>query len=241
VFDVINNFLESAFVDFSDACNEDIPCCKFLNIGFNYKNVNQQPLIFIAQDDSLPFPEMNYEERIFNHGLIATRPHNWHDFFNAMVWKTFPQTKSAINALHQQGILQQSGPMRSRRRDLLTLFDESGVIIIAKKPILELIKNHQWHALFVENKALWLNGSIQIKTFGHALFEKYRSPYIGLTAQALLFDENIVELDGFLSHQLSQNHLLNSKAELSPLPLLGIPQWHENQDDAFYANTQYFR
>jgi len=241
VFIDINEFLNDAFSAFSEANIEDIPGCDFLNNGFEHKNNNLQPLFFAPQDDSLAYPEMNYEERIFNHGLIATRQHNWHDFFNAMVWKTFPQTKSAINALHHQEMINQNGTLRSRKRDLLTLFDESGVIVMAKKAILDLIKNHKWYELFVENKALWLNGSIQIKTFGHALYEKYQSPYVGLTAQALLLEKNTGNLDEYLSRELNQQQLLNNKAELSPLPLLGIPQWHKNQNEDFYANSGYFR
>lgn len=241
MFSDIKNPLESSFPSFSEAAFFDIPSCDVLNQAFNYTNNNQKKLVFMPQDSSLSFPEMNYEERIFLYGIIATRKHNWHDFFNAMVWKTFPQTKSAINALHYQEIIIQNSTMRSRKRDLLTLFDESGVIVIADKPVLDLIRNHQWHELFVENRLLWLNGSIQVKTFGHALYEKYQAPYIGLTAQALLLDESSVCVDDYLSSNLTQLRLLNSKTELSPLPLLGIPQWHNKQDEDFYANTNYFR
>lgn len=241
MFSDIRGLLDGCFSSFFDTNNTNIPNCGVLNKGFQYKNNNQKKLVFTPQDSSLPYPEMNYEERVFLYGIIATRKHNWHDFFNAMVWKTFPQTKAAINALHHQEIINQNTTLRSRKRDLLTLFDESGVIVIAKNPILDLIKGHNWYELFVENRALWLNGSIQVKTFGHALYEKYQSPYIGLTAQALLLDRNSTHLDEYLSNELSQLHLLNSKTELSPLPLLGIPQWHENQNDAFYANAKYFR
>lgn len=241
MFNDIKDLLDEAFRTFSQAGIEDIPDCKFLNNKFNHKNVNKHPLVFSPQDESLPYPEMSYEERIFNHGLIATRLHNWHDFFNAMVWKTYPLTKSAINAQHQQEIQKQDSTLRSRKRDLLTLFDESGVIVMAEKSLLDAIRNHQWEILFVENKILWLNGTIQIKTFGHALYEKYRSPYIGLTAQALLLEENYTDLDAYLSEALLQKKILETKAELAPLPLLGIPQWHNNQNKAFYANKRYFR
>jgi len=241
VFSDIKDHLESYFFHFSDAKDINIPSCEVLNKSFQYKNNNRKQLIFTPQDSHLAFPEMNYEKRIFLYGLIATRKHNWHDFFNALMWKTFPQTKSAINALHRQEIIKQNSSLRSRKRDLLTLFDESGVIVMADKDCLDLIKNHQWQELFVENKALWLNGSIQIKTFGHALYEKYRSPYVGLTAQTLLLDKNTTNLDSYLSNELAQGRLLNSKAELSPLPLLGIPHWHKNQNREFYANKNYFR
>jgi len=241
VFVDIKSLIGAVFPEFDEHIGDKIPTCIELNQGFKANNHNHQTLKFIPQDENMPFVDLPYEERIFQKGLIATRKNNWHDFFNAMVWKAYPHTKSAINATHQAEISRQASTLRSRKRDLLTLFDESGVIVLAEKKVLKLIKNHQWHELFIENKASWLNNSIQIKTFGHAMYEKYLSPYIGMTAQALLIDVNVENLDVYLSENLMQGKLLNSKAELSPLPLLGIPNWHENQDADFYANEYYFR
>jgi hypothetical protein len=39
-----------------------------------------------------------YECRIWETGEVETRPDNWHDFFNALVWLSFPQTKIAVSA-----------------------------------------------------------------------------------------------------------------------------------------------
>ena len=41
-----------------------------------------------------------YEQRIFEQGLVPTRPANWHDFFNALIFLLFPQTKKEMNRLH---------------------------------------------------------------------------------------------------------------------------------------------
>ena len=54
------------------------------------------PLRFVAQDDALPFPALGYAQRIASHGLIVTRPDNWHDAFNALTWVLFPRTKLAL-------------------------------------------------------------------------------------------------------------------------------------------------
>ncbi|MCB1585925.1 MAG: DUF3025 domain-containing protein, partial [Xanthomonadales bacterium] len=143
--------------------------------------------------------------------------------------------------IHYQEIQIQKSSLRSRKRDLLTLFDESGVIVVAGDKYLDMIRNHQWVELFIENKKRWLDGTIRLFTFGHAMFEKYLSPYIGMTAQALLLSNLHSDIDESLARDLENGKILNSKAELSPLPLLGIPRWHNNQDEDFYANKNYFR
>ncbi len=139
--------LASVFPNFTHRNEKEIPDCKRLNQGFNCSNLNKKQLIFVRQNSSMSYPEMGYEERIYRKGIIATRSLNWYDFFNAMVWHNFTQTKVAINAIHFQQMQLQKDSMRSRQRDLLTLFDECGVIIIAKAPLLELLRQHKWQRL----------------------------------------------------------------------------------------------
>ena len=218
-----------------------LPSCETLNKGFLFQNHNQKPLKFVCQDDNLPYLSLGYEQRIFEHGLIATRKNNWHDFFNAMVWKTFPSTKSAINAIHSQEIKKQSDSLRSNRRDILTLFDECGIIVIAEENVTQLIKNHHWHDLFIKNRQHWLDGTIKVITFGHAMYEKYLTPYIGMTAKALLVSQKVDNIDKFLATKIINDESLIQKRELLPLPVLGIPNWYEAQNEAFYANKKYFR
>ena len=220
---------------------EMLPSCETLNKGFLFQNRNQKPLKFVCQDDNLPYLSLGYEQRIFEHGLIATRKNNWHDFFNAMVWKTFPKTKSAINAIHSQEIEKQKDSLRSNRRDILTLFDECGIIVIAEENVTQLIKNHHWYDLFIKNKQHWLDGTIKVITFGHAMYEKYLTPYIGMTAKALLVSQKVDNIDKFLATKIINDECLIQKRELLPLPVLGIPNWYEAQNEAFYANKKYFR
>jgi len=220
---------------------EKFPLTKDLNFNFNQINCNQKTLSFVCQNMQLPSMHLGYEERIFHKGIIATRKNNWHDFFNAVVWHAFPQIKSAINSLHIDELNKQKNSIRSRKRDLLTLFDESGVIVFANDYILELIKKHKWQELFIEKKQDWLNNNIKIITFGHALYEKYLNPYIGMTAQALLLNPMKESSSTFISEGLLNNSILQSKSEMSPLPLLGIPGWYKNQNNVFYTNQRYFR
>lgn len=237
---IIDN-INKTFDEFPKKEDAFFPSCSLLNEGFSHKNTDNKSLSFIEQNDGMPYLDLGYEQRIYQHGLIATRKDNWHDFFNAMVWRVFPKTKSAINAVHHQESQIQESTVRSRKRDLLTLFDESGVIVIANQNIIDSIKNHDWLTTFVENKRSWLNGDIQIITFGHALYEKYLNPYIGMTAHTLFLDKSNLDIDFFLGEAILENKILNSKVELSPLPLLGVPGWHDNQDVDFYSNKQYFR
>lgn len=226
---------------FKGLSTDGFPDAQKLNQAFNQLNSNQKPLCFVEQNNSLPFPKLGYEERIFHSGIIATRKDHWHDFFNALVWHSFPQTKTAINSLHAKELKKQKSTIRSRKRDLLTLFDESGVIVIAEESILKLIKQHKWNTLFVEKKQEWISGKITLITFGHAMYEKYLTPYIGMTAQALLLSSQVEDIDSFLAKKLLNGSLLENKSQLSPLPLLGVPGWHKDQDGAFYANKVYFR
>ena len=241
MFQPIAESIGWCFPEFTTGDITKLPKVSVLNEKFDFINHNQKILKFVNQDQNMAHQQLGYEERIYQYGLIATRSHNWHDFFNAMVWKNFPKTKIAINAIHQKEITSQTNNKRSRKRDLLTLFDECGVIIIANNHILNLIRQHQWQELFVTNRDLWLNGKIQIITFGHAMFEKYQQPYIGMTAQALLLNGEITKIDSHLAKGFMNQTLLNSKTDLSPLPVLGVPAWYETQDQKFYANLNYFR
>lgn len=78
-----------------------------------------------------------YEPRIFLQGEINTRKENWHDFFNAMIWYTFPKTKSALNmrqfiAFDENAEFPWKSPPKNRTReqDFLTMFDEGGCILV---------------------------------------------------------------------------------------------------------------
>lgn len=241
MYEPIKHLVNRLMPFFKGLSTNDFPDVQKLNLKFNQLNKNKKPLCFVEQNSSLPFAELGYEERIFHSGIIATRKDHWHDFFNALVWHAFPKTKTAINSLHAKELKEQKSTLRSRKRDLLTLFDESGVIVIAEESILELIKQHKWNTLFVEKKQEWISGKITLITFGHAMYEKYLAPYIGMTAQTLLLSSQVDDIDSFLATKLLDGHLLQNKSQLSPLPLLGVPGWHKDQDEAFYANKVYFR
>ena len=132
-----------------------------------------------------------YECRIRATGAVETRPGNWHDFFNVLVWLTFPRTKLAISARHVQA-MRRAGAVRGSERDALTHFDECGIVVLSSQPeLLDLLRAFQWKALFVERRTEVVR-AMRFFVFGHATYESLLNPFRGLTAKAILygFDES---------------------------------------------------
>lgn len=189
---------------------------------------------------------MRYETLVANTGEVPTRD-NWHDLFNALQWIAFPHFKSAINTQHAR-LLAAGGTAeasaRSVPRDVLTMFDESGVIVAsADASLLDLIRRFQWRELFVARREEVI-ASVRFVLVGHGLMEKALSPFIGITTKAMLLEveANSPALDRAAADWLmDEEHLANSY-HLAPLPLLGIPGWDaRNESAAFYDDTRYFR
>jgi hypothetical protein len=220
----------------------------------DYQSVFKQSALSIqpvAQASEINRFEDQYEPRVFLKQELQTRTENWHDFFNAMIWLKFPRSKQALNRRHYEAARErEAGSNRSTLENRLTQFDECGAVIVAssEKP-LQLIRNHQWQSLFVEQASLF-EDDIRCIVFGHAMFEKALKPYIGMTCHcllladpALLAEVNKGHIDG-LDRIIADHWLKQSAARpnrLQPLPLLGVPGYWPDQDNAFYANDQYFR
>ena len=191
--------------------------------------------------------EEKYESRIYRLGELQTREANWHDLFNALVWLQFPKTKTVLNALHYQASL--ARPEKTNRgplENVIAGFDESGAIIISRREdLLQMIRNYEWHKLFVDNRAAF-GTDIHCLIFGHALFEKALSPYVGMTAQSLLIccdaslHNDVPALDTCVAAIWQQGGVMNTR-DLESFPLLGVPGWYAQQDADFYANQKYFR
>ena len=241
-----------SFVDFDQWY--DRPSAAELNdcLPSGLYNQNAKPIQFHQQDDTLPFPQLYYENRVFEHGIVATRD-NWHDFFNALIWRLFPATKSALNAAHLNEIARQSDGGRSALRDALTHFDECGAIIASADPgLIQQIQQHEWERVFYEQKTQW-NKCIRAYIFGHATYECGLAPYIGMTAKATFVEvekdffnapmkSQYAELDQRVAKELNKGERIHSNRSLSPLPVLGVPGWHmAAQNLAFYQDTNYFR
>lgn len=211
---------------------------------------------FVCQSQ-LPKSDHYYEQIIYQQHIIPTRPNSWHDLFNGLIWLQFPQTKRLLNQQHVEDIEQYGLSPRTLRRNNLTHFDECGVIVTYERSdvfaqLIESLKQHQWHAAFVENRQCW-GHQINSFIFGHANLEMLLQPFIGLTGKflavevdrdfsALPYLEQVAQIDELLVKQILQSDIFSTHKPLSPMPLLGIPDvWDANNASSFYDNTDYFR
>ncbi len=219
-----------------------------------------KPLRFVPQDQGKLAFAAQYEPRCFLQGEVQTRDNNWHDLLNALVWLTFPKAKASINARHYHALTDAdkdekttASSQRGTVRDTNTLLDESGVIVpCADAELALLLRNFQWKELFWQRRAQ-VQARMDYYLFGHGLYEKALRPYIGMTGQGLLLPvdmeffawplhQRLKHLDDLLANYLSAQENCRDTRELSPVPLLGVPGWAaENENADFYDNTAYFR
>ncbi len=195
-----------------------------------------------------------YEVHVFETGKVQTRADNWHDLFNALVWLTFPKTKATLNRHHCEQIRARRGERsRGTARDVLTLFDEGGIVVAAADAELsDLLREFRWKELFWKRRAQVLR-SMRFYVFGHAIYEKALEPYKGVTAKALIVDASpelleaplerqLAELDARAADYFSGREALASTRSLSPLPILGIPGWEPaNAREEYYDDRAQFR
>ncbi|MEO6976336.1 MAG: DUF3025 domain-containing protein [Gallionella sp.] len=246
----------------ADFDGEDFPGlqdCNKLLVAINQPITVQSgmPLRFVPQECGKLSFEAQYEPRCYLTGEVQMRAHNLHDLFNALVWLTFPKTKAAINERHYRALMKDDGStynnQRGAVRDVNTLLDESGVLIVyADANLAGLLRDFKWKELFWQSRQQVRSG-MGFYLFGHGLYEKALQPYVGMTGQGLLMAvepeffswapaRQLIHLDNMLADYLAMPAHCRSTRELSPLPLLGIPGWAADNDCAgYYDNTAYFR
>jgi hypothetical protein len=218
---------------------------------------NGMALHFVAQEVGKLSFEAQYEPRCYLKGEVQMRANNWHDLFNALVWLTFPKTKVIINARHYQvltnGTELPTNAGRGAVRDVNTLLDESGMIVVyADAELGVLLRDFQWKELFWRRREQ-VRARMGFFLFGHGLYQKALQPYIGMTGQGLLLAvkqaffswplvQQLTHLDGLLADYLAEPEYCRSTRDLSPVPLLGVPGWTvDNGCETYYDNTAYFR
>jgi hypothetical protein len=203
------------------------------------RNAGEVPIQFVAPEAA---GAAAYEAHIHRTGEVPTRD-NLHDFFNALVWLTFPRTKAALNALQAAAIAKDGvGPRRGALRDAATLIDENAVLLVTPRDdLVDALAAHDWRRLFVDHRAAW-HAEVRAIVFGHALMEKLTAPYRGVTAHALhvslAADEPLATIDAAVAAALDDGW---APGRLLPLPVLGIPGWGPNEDAAYYGDASVFR
>ncbi len=213
----------------------------------NLCNHRGLPIRFVPQAE-LP-PGVAYEAFISDTGCVPTRE-NLHDFFNALVWLSFPATKVQLNAL-QASVLAQAkvSSIRGKLRDFATIFDENAAIIVARdSSLIDDLRRHRWaEVLLGRRDEFWCECEVWL--FGHALMEKLVHPYKAVTAHAFPV---MVDASYFRSQSTNKRRWLDLTAsrdlsdqlttsDFTPLPVLGVPGWWEGQDAEFYADAKVFR
>jgi hypothetical protein len=216
------------------------------------RNQGGLPLSFVPQRE-LPAGTA-YEEFIGATGAVPTRD-NLHDFFNALVWLSFPLIKRQLNALQSAQIaLAGVGAARGAARDGATIFDENAALLVVRDApaghaLVQALRGHDWRAAFCGQRAAF-GPDAEVWLFGHALMEKLVTPYKAITAHArvVLADGGFFALDhdarrAWLDARVAQDLAAGglSTASFTPLPVLGLPGWWHEQDDAFYQDATVFR
>jgi hypothetical protein len=215
-------------------------------------NHNGMPLSFV--DQSSLQEGMAYEAFISETGKVPTRE-NLHDFFNALVWLSFPRIKRQLNALQAAQIARDGiGKSRGPARDAATIFDENAALMVVSdtpqgKALVEALCNHQWLSAFIDQRNVF-GEHAEVWLFGHALMEKLVKPYKAITAHlwvvtaaadyfSMSHSAKRAWLDAQVANDLTATELNTSR--FTPLPVLGVPGWWPNQDREFYSDESVFR
>jgi hypothetical protein len=213
---------------------------------------------YCRQDSTLLADGRHYEARIAGARALATRENDVHDLFNAIVWLRHPELKWALNARQVADIGEVGTKTRTRGQCALTHFDEAGAIVwLADDALLPCWDAHDWRALFVRERGAW-GRSIAVSVFGHALAEHvwqgHRMPVAKCLAvrvhacalAAHVGEGSMVlrwpEAEARVAARIRDARLLADPQELRPLPLAGIPGWHDPAEAAsFVAQAPCFR
>ena len=141
------------------------------------------------------------------------------------------------------------GAHRGKLRDGATIFDENAALLVTSDAtLINALREHQWEEVFLARRDVF-GTTAEVYLFGHALMEKLVSPFKAITAHvwmvvvepdffSLTKDTKLAWIDAAVAQQLA-NGLATS--DFSPLPVLGVPGWWEQQNQAFYDDASVFR
>lgn len=209
-------------------------------------------LRFVEQTAALLADGLHYEQRIREHAQVPTRPENWHDLFNALVWIEHGAIKAALNMRQMADIAVVGRTQRTRAQCAMTHFDEAGAVVLLRDAaLLSLWDAHDWHGLFWRERDAWLDGRAQALVFGHALLEHalQRQPVHTAKCLVVLHEgaasegaSGLAQATESVARAIAEGAVMNDPQELRPLPLSGIPGWHpDTVREGFYREADYFR
>ena len=143
---------------------------------------------------------------------------------------------------------------RGPARDAATIFDENAALLVVRassegRELVDELRAHCWEAALFEKRALF-GLDAELWLFGHALMEKLVAPRKAITAHVRIVfaaDDYFgldaaarrAWLDATVAQTLHTEGL--TTAGFTPLPVLGVPGWWPDQDQAFYLDASVFR
>ena len=133
------------------------------------------------------------------------------------------------------------GGRRGRLRDMLTIFDEGGALVVCDDAeLVDLVRAMRWRELFWDRRER-LAREMRFAVLGHAVLEQALEPWPGITCKAIFvsprrpLDEQAAAWLGACSAQATPQ-------DLAPLPVFGYPGWLPASENAeFYSDARYFR
>lgn len=210
------------------------------------RNAIDLPLRFEVQE--MKCGQRDYEAGIHASARVPTRRHNWHDFFNALIWLAWARTKAALNAAQTHALADCQPGRRGGLSDATTLFDESGLVLVsADAELPSLLSARRWREAFWTRRQAWRAARVYV--FGHSLLEKSLCRQPGITGKCLHVQARVSEdanaLPGWLDRHVAQawaeGHVTAPK-QLFPLPLQGLPGFDPaNGEASYYDDTRVFR
>jgi len=231
---------------------ESFPTLDAINIALAIRDGCKR-LRVVAQNQQLHRDGLHFEQRIHDHGAIATRPARWHDLFSVLMWLRYPALKRCLNRLQVEDLPIQGRGNRTRRQQALTHIDEAGVLLASDDPeLFDKLDAHDWIGLFLDRRTDW-GSRIVVHVFGHALFELMRNPHQTLAAKALLFqlpqgfctqpfEYRARVLDAAAAEAVALGSAGWDPAGMVSLPLSGVPGWREgNGERTFVIEAECFR
>jgi hypothetical protein len=117
-----------------------------------------------------------YDERIYIKGEVPSRLRGWHDFFNMLVWATFPNVKRAINARQRAALRAHVDPTmtklpsaRTKEQDALAMLDEGGLILATRVELDDAIEQADLEPILAAIRT----GDARAILLGHAIYEHH--------------------------------------------------------------------
>ncbi len=119
-----------------------------------------------------------YDGRIYTRGEVSTRPRNWHDWLNALVWASFPRSKAMLNARQYNAHRARLGDAfvslpgaRTREQDALAMLDEGSLLLLTSPTHLPAVRHHVSVGDSRSLSRMLSLGEAHALLFGHALYE----------------------------------------------------------------------